>query len=190
MLSCDEAVNTILENIEKLGTVKKPLLACAGHTAAENIYTDFDLPQKAVSGPDGYAVQSQDIKDATKDNPAVLRIIATVRAGRPSNRTVKPGTAIRIMTGSVVPEGADCVVRFEDTNEPGDKNGPNSDNPDTVRIYTAVSKGGNIRQAGNSARKGMVIVPEGTVIGSPQISALASIGKVWIRVFRRLLWQS
>lgn len=185
MLSCDEAVNTILKNIEKLGAVKKPLLACAGHTAAENIYTDFDLPQKAVSGPDGYAVQSQDIRDAARENPAVLRIIATARAGRPSNRAVKPGTAIRIMTGSVVPEGADCVVRFEDTDEPGDKNGPNSNNPDTVRIYTAVSKGGNIRQAGNNARKGMVIVPEGAVIGSPQISALAAIGKVWIRVIRR-----
>ena len=185
MLSYDDAVKKILENTERLGAVEEPLLACSGRVAAENIYADFDLPQSAISGPDGYAVRSEDIQGALQSNPVVLRIIATARAGRPSNRVVRPGTAIRIMTGSVLPKGADCVVRFEDTDEPGDKNGPNKGNPSAVAIYVAMSQGDNIRPAGSNVRKGTLIVSEGTLIGPTQISALASIGKTWIKVIRR-----
>lgn len=184
-LRYEDAVKKILDNVERMEVLERPLLACVGQVAAENIYADFDLPQSPISGPDGYAVRSSDIKGATRNNPIVLRIIATARAGRPSNRVVKPCTAIRIMTGSILPRGADCVVRFEDTDEPGDKNGPNTDNPSEVKIYTAMAQGDNIRPTGNNVRKGTLIVPEGMLIGPAQISALASIGKTWIKVIRR-----
>jgi molybdopterin molybdotransferase len=185
MLSYDDAVKTILDNVKRLGTEKKPLLACVGHVAAENIYSDFDLPQSAVSGPDGYAVRSQDIKRASPDNPVILRVSATARAGRVLKRTINPGTVIRIMTGAVLPNGADCVVRFEDTDEPGDKNGPNKDNPSRVKIYVAARPGDNVRPAGSNVRKGTLIVPKGTLIGPAQVSTLASIGKERIKVIRR-----
>jgi molybdopterin molybdotransferase len=185
MLSYDDAVKTILDKVKRMEVLEKPLLACADQVTAENIYADFDLPQSAISGSDGYAVRSRDIKGASPHNPVILRIFATARAGRPSKRTVKPGTAIRIMTGSVLPNGADCVVRFEDTDEPGDKNGPNKNNPSLVRIHVPASPGGDIRPAGSNVRKGILIVPEGTLIGPAQISALASIGRKWIKVIRR-----
>lgn len=185
MLSYDDALKTILHNIKKMEAVEMPLLACAGHVAAEDIYADYDLPQSVIAGFDGYAIRSQDIKRATQDNPAVLRIIATARAGRLSNHVVKPATAIRIMTGSLMPEGADCVVRFEDTDEPGDKNGPNKGNPSEVKICTAMSQGDNIHPAGSNVRKGTLVVPAGTLIGPAQISAIASIGKTRIKVIRR-----
>jgi len=185
MLSYDDAVKTILDKVKRMEVLEKPLLVCVDQVTAENIYADFDLPQSAISGSDGYAVRSQDIKGASPHNPVILRIFATARAGRPSKRTVKPGTAIRIMTGSVLPNGADCVVRFEDTDEPGDKNGPNKNNPSLVSIHVPASPGGGIRPAGSNVRKGTLIVPEGTLIGPAQISALASIGKKWIKVIRR-----
>jgi molybdopterin molybdotransferase len=185
MLSYDNAVKTILDNVKRLEVVKKPLLACMGHVAAENIYADLDLPQLPISGPDGYAVRSLDIKRASPHNPVILRIFATARAGRVLKRTINPDTAIRIMTGAVLPNGADCVVRFEDTDEPEDKNGPNKNNPSQVRIYVSANPGDNVRPAGSNVRKGALIIPEGTLIGPAQISALAAIGRKWIRVIRR-----
>lgn len=185
MLSYDDAAKKILDKVKRMEVLERPLLSCVGQVTAENIYTDIDLPQSATSGPDGYAVRSADIEGATQDNPVALRIVATARAGRPSNRVVKPGAAIRVMTGSVLPRGADCVVRFEDTDEPEDKNGPNKDNPSEVKIYVAMSQGNNVRPAGSNVRKGTLIVPEGTLIGPAQISALASIGKTSLKVIRR-----
>jgi molybdopterin molybdotransferase len=185
MLSYDDAVKTILDNVRKSDAVNKPLLDCVGHVAAEDMYADFDLPQLPISGPDGYAVRSQDIKWASPHNHVILRISATARAGCILKRTLNPGTAIRIMTGAVLPNGADCVVRFEDTDEPADKNGPNKNNPSKVRIYVAARPGDNIRPAGSHVRKGTLILPKGTLIGPAQISALAAIGKKSLEVVRR-----
>jgi molybdopterin molybdotransferase len=97
---------------------------CAGQVLAEDVYADLSLPVRDSSLPDGYAVRSADIKDASSSNPVTLRIIETVRAGSVALNSISPGTAIRIMTGCLLPEGADCVVRFEDTDEPKNKNGP------------------------------------------------------------------
>ena len=87
-----------------------------------------------------------------KEHPAVLQIIETVRAGYLPQRIVLPGTAIRIMTGSIVPDEADCVVRFEDTDEPGNKSGPNKDNPLSEYIFKPET-GANIIKAGINIRK-------------------------------------
>ncbi len=185
MISYQEALEKLLKNITRLEIEEKPLLGSIGQISAENIHADYDLPQSAISGYDGYAVRAEDIKGALQNNPVVLCIIASVRAGHLSSCIVKPGNAIRIMTGSVLPRGADCVVRFEDTDEPGDKNGPNRSNPSEVKIYAAMPPGANIRPIGSNVRKGTLIVPEGRLIGPMQCSALASIGKIQIKVIRR-----
>jgi molybdopterin molybdotransferase len=164
---------------------EKLLLKCIGQVTSEDIHSGIDLPAADISGPDGYALRSADLKGVDRDNPAILRVIGTVRAGHVSKKSVKPGCALRIMTGSVIPQGADCVVRFEDTDEPGDKNGPNRANPREVRVYAAAAAGANIRPAGGTVRKGALVVPKGTVIGPAQISALASIGESRIRVVQR-----
>lgn len=185
MLRSDGQIKKILESIKRLGTVKMPLLACSGYVAAEDVYADFDLPQSAISRFDGYAVRSEDIEKATQDNPAVLRIIATTCAGHPSHRVIKPGTAIRIMTGSVLPMGADCVVRFEDTDEPGGKKGACKNGYSQVKVCVPMQPGNNICFAGSIFRRGTLLVQEGTIIGPEEISSLASLGKEWITVIRR-----
>ncbi|MFH0976257.1 MAG: gephyrin-like molybdotransferase Glp [Spirochaetota bacterium] len=185
MLNYEEALKIMLENIKILKEVEKPLLESAGQILAEDIYSPLDLPQWAISGPDGYAVKAADIKEASMRDPVILKILTTARAGRPTRCIVKPGTAIRIMTGSVIPYGADCVVRFEDTDEPDDKNGPNNNNPAHVKIYTKVNPGENIRLAGSGVMKDTLIVMKGTVIGPAQISALASVGITFVKVISR-----
>jgi molybdopterin molybdotransferase len=145
MVKVEQALEIILNHSVVLDTEKKPLLKCLGQVLAEDIRTQFDMPQLDTGGPDGYAVRSEDIKSASRDNPVTLRIIGTVRAGYFPKRTVQPGTAIRIMTGSVVPEGADCVVRFEDTDEPVNKNGPNPIIP-PMCVFSPVQAGGKYLQ--------------------------------------------
>jgi molybdopterin molybdotransferase len=180
-----EALKIILENTRTMQVEEKSLEECYGQVLAEDMFAEIDLPQTDTSGPDGYAVQSEDIKGASKDTPITLRILETVRAGNLPVGAVTPGTAIRIMTGAVVPKGADCVIRFEDTDEPGEKNGPNKKNPSQVKIFLSVEAGTNINKAGREMVKGTLVLAKGRSIGPAQLSALISAGKSTAKVFRR-----
>jgi molybdopterin molybdotransferase len=180
-----EALEKVLNYVHTLDIEDKPLFDTIGQVLAEDVYSEFDLPLKDQAMPDGYAVISSDIAGASEENPVTLQIIETVRAGcLPKNR-VKSGTAIRIMTGAVMPDGADCVVRFEFTDEPANKSGPNYNNPTEVKVYRAVDPGTGISKKGASVRKGMLVISKGITIGAAQISVLATIGKTMVRVFRR-----
>lgn len=185
MVTYDEAFQLITQNIKVLDVEEKPILQCVGQVLAEDVHSGLSLPQTDISGPDGYAVRSADIQEAGKNNPVRLRIMGTVRAGRLPVGVVRPGTAMRIMTGSVVPKGADCVVKFEDTDEPENKNGPNTANPREVKIFVTASPGNYIRRAESGVKKGDWLLPKGTVIGPAQISVLASAGISRIRVVRQ-----
>lgn len=185
MTSYDEARERILEIITTLEVVKQPLMDCIDQVLAEDIHSTFDLPQVASSGPDGYAVKSADIVAAGTENPATLQIIESIRAGILPKKAVVSGTAARIMTGAVLPKGADCVVRFEDTDEPGNKSGPNPGNPAHVKIFVSAAPGAGIRTVGSNSTRGSLIVPKGTVIGPAQIAALTAHGVTVLKVIRR-----
>ena len=184
-LTYAEALETILKNVQLLGIEEKSLSKAEGQVLAEDVYSDYDLPLYNIAAPDGYAVISKDIETANKDNPVTLKIIGTSRAGYLPGKTVLPGTAMRIMTGSVVPKGADCVVKFEDTDEPENKSGPNIDNPTHVKIKVSVASGKYINKAGAYIKKGDLLLPKNTVIHTAQISSLSAIGKSTVKVFRR-----
>jgi molybdopterin molybdotransferase len=185
MVTYPEALERILKNIHTLEAEERPLFQSMGHVLAEDIYSDLNLPLLDQAGPDGYAVMSGDIKNASKEQPAMLKISGTVRAGLLPPKRVIPGTAMRIMTGSVVPDGADCVVWFEDTDEPGNKSGPNKDNPSMVKIYKSEKPGANITKSGATVKKGALVLSRGALIGAAQISALTTIGKKAVKIFRR-----
>ncbi len=185
MTNYQEALKIVLDNIRVFEAEVKPLLSSFGQVLAEDIYSDYSLPLKDQSGQDGYAVISADIQGASNVKPVALQIIEIVKAGHLPKRTVEPGTAIRIMTGAVIPKGADCVVRFEDTDEPADKNGPNKDNPSIVKIFVANKPGNSINKAGANVRQGFLILSKGTVLGPAQISVLTNIGKAEVKVIRR-----
>lgn len=185
MTSYREALKIVLEHVNTLEMEEKPLPECIGQVLAEDIYSDYSLPLTDTSGPDGYAVRSADIKGAGKNTPAILEIIEIVRAGVMPKNKVTAGTAIRIMTGSIVPEGADCVVRFEDTDEPANKSGPNINNPTKVKIFVDQKPGINLNQAGKNIKKGALLLTKGSTIGPTQYSVLTTIGKNRIKVHRR-----
>jgi len=185
MIQYQEALNTILDNVQKMESEEKLLLEAQGQVLAEDIVAPCDLPRLATGIPDGYAVRSEDIQGASKEHPVTLRIIGAVRAGQVPRKAVKPRTAIRTMTGSVTPEGSDCIVRFESTDEPGDKNGPNLLYPTHVKVFAPVAAGSGITQPGTLIKKGALVVPKGTVIGPPQVSVITQLGRVKVEVVRR-----
>lgn len=180
-----DALRQILEYVPVMEAEEKTLPGCVGQICSENIYADFDLPLSGVSVPDGYAVIADDTRGARKESPVCLKVTGRARAGHRPGKDVKPGNAVRIMTGSIVPRGADCVVGFEDTDEPVKKTGRNESTPKEVRIYRETALGENIRSAGSNIRRGDLLMSAGTMVGPTQMSVLLSTGKTKTPVIRR-----
>ncbi|MBM9612872.1 molybdopterin molybdotransferase MoeA [Desulfobulbus rhabdoformis] len=185
MMMLDDAVQLIMENVAIMSAETRPLSQCLGYVLAEDIYSPLTLPMAPTGMPDGYALRAEDVAEATADNPVALHIRGTSRAGCPARKALKPKSAIRIMTGAVLPKGADCVIRFEDTDEPTDKNGPNLNKPKKVKIFKSAKVGEGIRPEGSAIKEGDLLLAKGTLIAPHQISALASIGLTQVRVIRR-----
>ena len=185
MTLLDEAIRLIVENVAVMDAETRPLPKCLGQVLDTDVFSPVTLPMVALGGPDGYAVCAADLAGATPEQPAVLRIIGTSRAGRPSHQRVGPKTAIRIMTGAVLPAGADCVIRFEDTDEPAEKNGPNPAQPQEVKIFRSGSPGEGILPQGSTIKEGDLLLSKGTVIAPHHISALATVGIAKLQVIRR-----
>ena len=110
-LSVAEARERVLAGVAVLPPERRALEDCLGHVLAETITSPIDLPPWDNSAMDGYAVRAEDVRGASERRPVVLRLIDDVPAGRFASQSVSPGTAIRVMTGAPIPDGADTVVR-------------------------------------------------------------------------------
>ena len=183
MLSVEEAYERVMASFSALEGVEVPLLECLGQSLAEDIASPLALPPLANSGMDGYALQGADIAGASADAPRRLPVIGIVAAGQLPERPVEAGTAMRIMTGAPVPDGADTVVPFEETDEVQRKR---EGRPlDEVVIFSEMPKGANVRPAGEDIRAGELVLEAGTVIRAAEVGVLASLGLDRVKVVRR-----
>jgi len=180
MISVEQALEKVLSYVGVLGEEERPILDCLGQVLAEDIYSSISVPPLDNTAMDGYAVRSRDTQGAGRQSPRFLRVIDTVTAGSISKHEVKPGTAIRIMTGAPIPKGADSVVRFEDTDEPQRKGAFTE-----VGILGEVKAGSDIRRAGEDIVQGSIVLRQGTVIRPSEIGILASLGRSMVKVIRR-----
>jgi molybdopterin molybdotransferase len=183
MLSVDEALNNILNNIGILEEEERLLLECMGQVLAQDIYASFNVPGGDNSAMDGYAVQAASIIGAKPDNPKILKVIGEVAAGAVADFKVGYGEAVRIMTGAFIPQGADAVVPFEDTDETERKK--HLQRSVEIGIHQELKKGINIRKSGEDVAKGDLVVKKGRMLTAAEIGVLASIGKVKVPVVRR-----
>jgi len=173
--SVREASARILAAITALPPVAVPLRESLGLVLAEDVVSPIEHPPWDNSSMDGYAVRAADVARAAKDAPVELPVLETVRAGQRPTLSVERGTAIRVMTGAPVPDGADSVIRVEDT-----------DGGETrVAIRDARDAGRNVRPRGEDLRAGDVAVAAGSAIGPAQFGVLASVGASTVRVHRR-----
>src|SRR5438045_4567385 len=115
MLKLAEASERILADIKPLEIEAIPLRQALGRVLAEDISATVTMPPWSNSSMDGYAVRSADITPVMSGEPVQLRVVGKIAAGEFASRALKRGEAMRIMTGAPIPEGADSVIRKEDT---------------------------------------------------------------------------
>ncbi len=176
MIKVAAALRTVLKGIKILDSEVIKLTDALERVLAQDLYADYGIPQFENSAMDGYAVKSVDTKGASKDNPKILEVCGNIKAGALPKRILKPNQAIRIMTGALIPKGADSVVMVEDTRRQ-EKN--------RVNIFKEARIGENIRKAGEDVKKGELVIPCGTLLKSAHIGLLASLGKAKVKVTRK-----
>ncbi len=171
VISVAEALRLVLEATPVLGAERAALPEALDRVAAEAVTSSRAVPNAPNSAMDGWAVRGADVATA----PVRLRIVGMAPAGTVIGTRVEPGTAVRIFTGSVVPPGADTVVKQEVTDV----------QDGFVTVQERVSPGANVRGAGEDILPGAVVVPAATVLGPADLGVLASVGRASVLVHRR-----
>jgi molybdopterin molybdotransferase len=188
LISVEEALRLILEKINPVEAELVPLAKSAGRVLARPVMAQVNVPPFANSAMDGYAVIAADCQRASKETPILLKVIDHIPAGSTPARKLSRQTAMRIMTGAPIPEGADAVIRFEETSEyiPAS---PSMEAAklaaDEVLIYHAPAPGDNVRPAGEDVKTGQVILEAGHRLRPQDVGVLAAIGQAKVWVHRR-----
>jgi molybdopterin molybdotransferase len=175
MLRVTEASERILAEIRPLDAERVQLRAALGRVCAEEVRATVTMPPWSNSSMDGYAVRSADITPVMSGQRVKLKVVATIAAGGFAPRALRRGEAMRIMTGAPVPEGADSVIRKEDT-DAGEKK---------VEIREARDVWKNIRAAGEDYQRSDLLAKRGDPIRPALIGVLASTGIKVLKVFMR-----
>ncbi|MFL2756869.1 MAG: gephyrin-like molybdotransferase Glp [Dehalococcoidia bacterium] len=183
MLSVEEARDKILDSFISLGTEELPVIEALGLTLSEDIHSPINIPPFNNSAMDGYALKSENIKEASYDNPIHLKVAGTISAGEVPNFQVTDGHCARIMTGAPMPDGADAVVPFEETTEMDKDSFSKSKNKIGIKI--SVSVGNDVRKSGKDVATGDLILKKGTHIKPSTIGLISSIGKSKVPIHRR-----
>lgn len=175
-IQLDEALALIRSCVSPVTeTEYLPLFKGTGMILAEDITAAHDQPPFDRSPLDGYAVRSEDIKDASGEHPKVLQIIDEICAGMYPEKPVERGQAVRIMTGAPIPQGADCVIRQEATEKEGQK----------VFIYESQKYHDNICFQGEDYKKGQLLLKKGEKLDAVKLGIISGNGQRGVTVYRR-----
>ncbi len=175
MPTVDEHRQRCLDGVHPLAPVELDLLQAHGCVLAQDVVSPLDLPGFDNSAMDGYAVTVADVEAAGAGSPVTLPVVADVPAGSSQRRRLRPGEAVRIMTGAPVPSGAEAVVPVEATDA----------GVDQVQLWAPATAGQHIRRAGTDVRAGEEVLATGVVLGSAQLALLAAVGRARVRVVPR-----
>jgi molybdopterin molybdotransferase len=176
-----DAARRILTSIRRQPPLRVPLDDALGSVLAEDVVSPLDIPAWTNSAMDGYAARAADVRGARRESPVTLRVVEAIAAGSFPTRTLGALECARIFTGAPLPEGADSVIRQEDTAEDrGEGSGVRE-----VVIINDRDCGVNIRRAGEDIRTGALALPAGTELGPAQLGVLASLAVAHPVVYRR-----
>ncbi|MCC8121397.1 MAG: molybdopterin molybdotransferase MoeA [Oscillospiraceae bacterium] len=169
------ARDALLQAVRPLSPQRLPLADCAGLVLAEDLVAKETVPAFDRSPYDGYALRGQDTQRACKAAPVQLKVLEEVAAGQVPTRTCAPGTAIRIMTGAPIPQGADAVIMYERTEF----------TQEWVKVFEPVQAGENIVKVGEDVRQGQLLAGAGSAIDAGTLGTLAAQGEGTPLVYRR-----
>jgi molybdopterin molybdotransferase len=168
MVDVDAAAALVLERTAVLSAEEVALGDAAGRVLAEDVVAELELPRVPTSAVDGYAIRSS-------DGGGRLGVVGESAAGSPFSGEVPAGSAVRTLTGGVLPEGADTVVMVEDV-EQGDG---------WVVVHEDVAAGRNFHRPGDDVRAGDLVLGRGQMLGAAELGLVASIGRPRLPVYRR-----
>jgi molybdopterin molybdotransferase len=166
MIEIREALQIIRDNHPTPMVATLPLLDALGRRLAMDILAPEPSPRYTNSAMDGFAVRWEDIATVVGGGPITLAIAGESQAGIPFSGTCQSGQAIKISTGAMLPNGADTVVRVEDTQTEDNR----------ITVLQARKKGQDIRRAGEEFAAGDLLLPQGTALQAPQLGLLTSVG--------------
>ena len=173
-LSADAALGQILSGVSRIKGIEKiAIRETLNRILAEDIRSRINVPSGTNSAMDGYAVSSNDIPD---NGSTELAVLGTAWAGKPFEDRLNPGSCVRIMTGAIMPDGADTVIIQEDV-QPSDTG---------IIIDGSTRQGDNVRQAGEDIAVGDLILKRGRRLNPADIGLIASLGIAEVCVVRRL----
>src|SRR6266536_3163500 len=168
MVSVRDALEPILDRCRPMGLESVEMTAARTRILAEDIIADEDLPGLPRSSVDGYAV-------IAGDQATDLEVLEEVTAGRLAHAQVRPGTAVRIMTGGTVPPGADAVVMVEEVEETDGR----------AILQHRPRSGENVHPPGMDLARGQPVLSAGSRLGAAEVGLLATVGCAEVPVYRR-----
>ncbi len=168
-----ELLNAQIKPITETETVL--LMDSVGRVLAKDLVALRDQPPFPRSPLDGYAFRGEDSNGADKDHPVTLKVLGKIYAGDVYEGVVGPGEAVKLMTGAPIPDGANCVIRQEDTDE----------GEEEVSLYTSIAPYQNYCYQGEDYKAGEILIPAGTVVNAGAVSVISSLGKDRVEVIRK-----
>ena len=171
-----EALSLLLNDLTEISEFEEVALDDAlGRVLAEDVVSPIDSPPFDRSAVDGYALRAEDTFPAREYNPVELKVIDEITAGEESSAKVEPGTAVKLMTGSKMPEGANAVLMQEMAER----------DRDVIRVLRPVAPGQNVAFAGEDVKKGEVILRKGRVLRPQDLALLKSVGFKRVKVKKK-----
>ena len=181
MISLEEARALVLSHVRPLPVETVPVLEAVGRVATADLASDIDIAPFAHSAMDGFAVRASELAEASPESPVELDVIAEVAAGDVFEGVIGAGQCVRIMTGAPLPADADAVVKYEVVNAVSGDGKPGS----RVAFRAPADARANVREAGEEARAGEVVVGRGEVVGTAGVGFLARCGITGMPTYRR-----
>lgn len=174
-ITLEEAQNLVVRYAPVLNEEYVPLAESVGRRLTSDIRSAFPQPPFDRSPLDGYAVVAADVASATPDTPVKLQVVDKLWAGMPARVGVKRGQAVRLMTGCMIPSGADAVIRQEDTGL----------GVEIVQIFRPVASGKNICYRGEEYGTDALLLRRENRVDAASVAVAAGAGFTQLRVRRR-----
>ncbi len=174
LLTFEEAKRTIEYHfkVPSLGEDECVLFEAYNRVLAEDIVANLDIPPFNRSTVDGYAVKAQDTVGADENQPATLKVVGTINVGEQPKLCLEKGEAYEIVTGAVLPEGADAVVMLEDTQR----------EDSTLEVYVSLTSNENVLKKGGDIKEGTVVLKKGQLLGAAEVGVIAALGHSSVKV--------
>ncbi len=176
LIPFDKAREILLAHVPELKDKENvELTQAVGRVLAEDVRSPVSVPPFDRAAEDGYAVIAQDTFDAGQYSPVELEIVGRINTGEYKKIRVEHGQAVEVATGAMLPEGANAVVRVEDTEKEDTK----------LRVYRAVHPGFDVAPAGEDIKSKATVLKKGELLMPSKIGALAAVGIANVNVYKK-----